>query len=235
MSEVIHMRRASTARMKLSRMHTPQPVSVEPAVVGEETSWTGSGRSDVSGACPVCPPPADDPADAYTRGMEEGKRIADGEFREALARIRAEEAQRTARLIGGLASQMKELQQTVEQDAYRFALAVAERITRREVTLTDDIVITQIKEAIQRVAGVESIKLRVHPSDEAVVRAHRGVFLASLDNLRDLVIETDEGVERGGCVIESTSGNVDARISTQLRQIESSLFGMPRNGTELLP
>ncbi len=229
------MRRDSRARITLLRMHTPQPVPVEPAGGAEETSWAGPGASVVSGACPVCPLPADDPAEAYTRGVEEGKRIADGEFREALAHMHAEEARRTTLMIAGLARQMKELQQSVEQDAYRFALAVAERIIRREVTLTDDIVITQIKEAIQRIVGVESIKLRVHPSDEAVVRSHRGVFLASLDNLRDLVIETDEGVERGGCIIESTSGNVDARISTQLRQIESSLFGLPRNGAEMLP
>jgi len=32
-------------------------------------------------------------------------------------------------------------------------------------------------------------------------------------------------VERGGCIIESPSGNIDARISTQLAQIDSALFG----------
>ncbi len=236
MSDVVHMRRIPGARVRLIRVHTPHPV--------QEDS-VGSGEGSFSAFHEPAPPaivpgavrgpesgPAESLAEAFGRGVEEGQRIAGMEFRETLSRMRGEEHQRQSGLFAAIADQMKVLQKMVERDAYRFALAVAERIIRRDVTLADDIVITQIKEAIQRIVGVESIKLRVHPSDEEVVRAHRTVFLSSLDNLRDVVIETDEGMERGGCIIESASGNVDARISTQLRQIEASLFGVSPTAAE---
>jgi flagellar assembly protein FliH len=233
------MRAIPRTRVKLVRVHKPQPVHVEP-VGGQEDSFSpfgGTASAPVGQTASVlaAPDPEEALSDAYDRGVEEGERRADAEFREALERLRIEEDQRISTLLVGMTDQMKVLQRTVEQDAYRFALAVAERIIKREVTLSDDIVILQIKEAMRRIVGVESIKLRVHPSDEAVVHEHRAAFLSSLGNVRDLVIETDEAMERGGCIIESASGNVDARISTQLRQIESSLFGVAPNAEERLP
>jgi flagellar assembly protein FliH len=233
------MRRIPGARIRLIRVPTPQPVHEAPARAGEDSF--SPFHEPASPAVPDCAPRVHEPesveplADAYTRGVEEGRQMAEAEFRATLAHLRDEEHQRLSALVASIADQMKALQRTIERDAYRFALAVAERIIRRDVTMTDDIVITQIKEAIQRIVGVESIKLRVHPSDEGVVRAHRSLFLSSLDNLRDVVIETDEGMERGGCIIESASGNVDARISTQLRQIEASLFGGLPAAAELVP
>lgn len=227
------------ARVRLIRVHTPHPVREDPIGSGEESfSPFHEPNAPAVVLSPSCEPestPADPLADAYAGGVEEGQRTAETGFRDTLARMRDEEHQHLSSLLTNIAGQMKTVQKTLEHDAYRFALAVAGRIIRREVLLTEDIVVTQIKEAIQRIVGVESIKVRVHPSDEGVVRAHRAVFLSSLDNLRDVVIEIDEGMERGGCIIESASGNVDARISTQLRQIETSLFGSLPNGGEPVP
>ena len=114
---------------------------------------------------------------------------------------------------------------TLEQDAYRFALAVAERIVKREITLDESVVMRQIRDAIRRIIGVETITVRVHPDDETLVRSHRPALLSSSDSVREIIIEGDDTVERGGCILESATGNVDARIGSQLRQIESALFG----------
>jgi flagellar assembly protein FliH len=223
------MGRNPRARVKLIRIHTPHPVGGEGEGAGGDT-FTPLHEPFAAGEAPcgvvlAAPDPAEALEEAYARGIAEGQRGAEAEFQAALEGLRAEGDQRIAALTGGISEQMKALQVKVENDAYRFALAVAERIIRHEILLTDDVVIAQIKDAMQRIVGVESIKLRVHPTDEPVVSAHRATFLASLGNLRDLVIEADDSMERGGCIIESASGNVDARISTQLRQIETALFG----------
>jgi flagellar assembly protein FliH len=65
------------------------------------------------------------------------------------------------------------------------------------------------------------VKLRINPMDEELVREQRSALLVGSDFIREVMIEADENVERGGCVIESSAGNVDARISTQLKQIET--------------
>ena len=117
------------------------------------------------------------------------------------------------------------LQQRSEEIVIRFTLAVAEQILRREVILDNTVsVIQQIKEGLRRVLGVDHIKVRVNPIDEAMVREHRASVASGSDSLRDMLIEADEKVERGGCILESDSGNVDVRISTQLKKIESALL-----------
>jgi flagellar assembly protein FliH len=49
---------------------------------------------------------------------------------------------------------------------------------------------------------------------------------AYADSVKEIVIEADGKVERGGCIIESELGNIDARISTQFALIEEALLGL---------
>lgn len=239
MSEVVHIRRIPHTRVKLIRVHTALANIAEHVIPSEEPAVPFQHHAELE--TPVGQPeigvfdPAEVVTGAYSRGIDEGRRLAEAKFQESLAKIRQEEDERIALIMAGISGQLHELQKTIESDAYRFALAVAERIVKHEVAVQDDIVIAQIREAIQRIVGVESIKLRVHPTDESVVQAHRNAFLSSLGNVRELIIEADEGVERGGCIIESASGNIDARISTQLRQIEAALFGPSPNRGDMLP
>jgi flagellar biosynthesis/type III secretory pathway protein FliH len=151
---------------------------------------------------------------------------------EAAAAIGArDDAERTAAarrldvLLESMATETARFAADLEREAYRFAVAVAERIVKREITLDESVVMRQMREAIRRIVGVEAITVRVHPEDEALVRSHRSAMLSSSDSVREIVIEGDETVERGGCILESATGNVDARIGSQLRQIETALFG----------
>lgn len=162
--------------------------------------------------------------EAYERGRADGKAEESATRAEQDLILRREQEERTASLLDGIARQFRQFTTTVEQDAYRFALAVAQRIVKREVTLDEETTGRQVREAIRRIVGVEVVTLRVHPADEMLLRAHRAGLLSASDSLREIIIEADDTIERGGCILESSSGNVDARIGTQLRQIENTLF-----------
>jgi flagellar assembly protein FliH len=172
---------------------------------------------------------------AYRQGRAEGREAAEAEFKLVLADCRVQTDERIGALLGAMGEQLRQLGENLERDAYQFALAVAARIIKREVAMDNDTILRQIKGAIRRVVGVETIKLRVHPADEEIVREHRGVFLSSAGSIRDLVIEVDDSLEPGGCIIESTAGNVDARISTQINQVAAALFDQAPPLEERLP
>lgn len=161
------------------------------------------------------------------RSLEQGRAEGRAEIREEMEKrltiARTESDERIGALMEGIAQQVRAFTASLEHDAYTFALAVAERIVKREIQLDDEIVVRQVREALRRIVGVESIKVRVHPDDEALIRSHRAALLALTDTTRDVVIEADHTIERGGCILESASGNVDARIATQLRQVEHAL------------
>jgi flagellar biosynthesis/type III secretory pathway protein FliH len=183
--------------------------------VGGDGTWTPRSETALT-------PPAVLLDEAYQRGIADGRRAVE----EELVRMQLTEEQTRNRRVEALGHsfriQLDGLLGRIETDALRFALAVAERIVKREVRIDKEVVVRQIREAVKRVVGIDSIKIRVNPEEESVARQHRSAILGSL---REVLIEADATIERGGCIIESTAGNVDARLETQLRQVEAALFG----------
>ena len=64
--------------------------------------------------------------------------------------------------------------------------------------------------------------MRVNPSDLERMREHRDEFLSSGDIKNFRVIE-DQRVDRGGVVVETDGGTIDARISPQLNEAKRVL------------
>lgn len=229
MSNVVRLHKRQGTRVRLYRVDAPRTANPE-----EETGAMPAALPEAPPAGDPGPVPVTVPIDdgdvtrrlqrAYEKGRAEGRAEAEAEIQKRLAIARAEADDRIGALMEGIARQVRVFTASLEHDAYQFSLAVAERIIKREIARDDEIVVRQVREAIRRIVGVETIRLRIHPDDEALVRSHRAELLASADSLREVAIEPDDSLERGGCVIESSSGNVDARIATQLRQIDTALF-----------
>ena len=231
MSNVLHMHRQSGEQLRIIRKAPPKPKAA-PATRPPEAQ-TAKPDSRHHGDKPLEPYriPVDDAITEerlekeFERGRLQGLAEASAAIseRDAAAQIAAQD--RVDQLIENIARDTNRFTADLEREAYRFAVAVAERIVKREITLDESMVMRQMREAVRRIVGVESITLRVHPDDEALVRSHRATMLSSSDSVREILIESDETIERGGCILESATGNVDARIGSQLRQIETALFG----------
>lgn len=161
----------------------------------------------------------------YEHGRADGTRNTAAEYESAIEARMAEERKLGEQLSKAIAEQIRQVSERLEREAFKFAVAIAGRIIKKEVTVNDEIVVRQIQEALRRVAGQESIKVRVNPRCEAMVRQNREMLIAGSESVRELVVEIDEKIEPGGCIIETTSGTVDARLLTQLEQIEAALFG----------
>jgi flagellar assembly protein FliH len=164
----------------------------------------------------------------FKAGFDEGRRFTEKTLRDDLAAQMAESRDVIGTLTANLLQQYEELYAAAERSVVKLALGIAERIVKREVVFDNEVVLRQIHEGTKRVIGVERIKIRVNPADEQYVREHRSQLLTSADSVRELVIEVDENAERGGCILESDSGNVDALIATQLERIEAAMFGDKR-------
>jgi flagellar assembly protein FliH len=194
------------------------PIAALAQMADAERVWTPLNEATLA-------PAADLVDEAYQRGVADGRRAAE----EEVARMQQTEEQARNQHMDTLAlsfrTQLEALLGRIETDALRFALAVAERIVKREVRIDKEVVVRQIREAVKRVVGIDSIKIRVNPEDESIVRHHRSTILGSLESVREVLIEADASLDRGGCIIESAAGNVDARFETQMRQVEAALFG----------
>ena len=160
----------------------------------------------------------------YHRGLVDGQRKAEDMLRSEMAGRLQSERERIDKLLTSTSEQLTELYRSSEDAIVKFAFGIAERVIRKEVSIDRTMVLGQINEGLRRVLGVETVKVHVHPGDLQLVREQKSIIQASGDSIREMIIEGDASLEPGDCVIESEMGNIDARISTQLKQIENVLF-----------
>jgi flagellar biosynthesis/type III secretory pathway protein FliH len=156
-------------------------------------------------------------AEARRQGYADGREAAAAELTGTLAaaaleasreRLQAEPA--AMRLAGRLAARM------------------AERIVGRAVELAPD-TFTEI--AVQALAATRAraglIKLRVNPDDRAALERDeaRRALLARFDGVVELEIVGDAAIDRGGCVVETATVRLDARLETQIAALERAVAG----------
>lgn len=156
--------------------------------------------------------------EAFNRGHEAGMKAASEEssgYLGTLESICLKAAEEKERII-----------KAAELEIANLSTRIAEKIIGEEVKANPEVVMNTAKRAIELATDREQIIVRVNPADLEMIRSRKEKLLASVDGTKHIQAMADERVKRGGCVIETNSGNVDAKISSQLGQIEESLRGV---------
>lgn len=127
--------------------------------------------------------------------------------------------------------------ESAEPELVRLATGIAERILHQQIALDRGVVVEMAKVAIARLVDRESVTVRVNPADLERMRPHRDEFLNASD-IKHLRIIEDQRVDRGGVLVETEGGTIDARISTQLNEakrvlhIEDDVIVQPSEASE---
>lgn len=141
----------------------------------------------------------------WTQGHEEGL----GRATEVLARAHAE---RDALLSG------------VEREAVELALGAAEKILGREVS-DRAAAVEIVAQALAAVRRARRVRVQISPQDAPALRAAEPALAARLAQGAGFELCEDPGIPRGGCVVETESGRVDARLETQVAALHRALLG----------
>ncbi|MCS6915157.1 MAG: FliH/SctL family protein [Myxococcales bacterium] len=115
--------------------------------------------------------------------------------------------------------------QAAEADLRVLAVRIAERILGRELALHPDAVVDIAAEALAQAGGPREVLLRVHPDDLKALERGRPRLLARCSQAQAVQLRADPAVPRGGCIVETELGTVDARLQVQLQAIERALLG----------
>jgi flagellar assembly protein FliH len=118
----------------------------------------------------------------------------------------------------------------VEPELVRLAVTIGEKIIAQELELRPEMVVNLVRNAMRRVRDREALRVSVNPHDLEQVRAAREDLISAVDGIKKLEVIEDRRVDRGGCIIESQNGTLDARISTQMEEINRALEGVMPNG-----
>ena len=161
--------------------------------------------------------------EAYEKGFSEGQK-AGGEVGERMAESLLKQYSASLDALNKL---RKELFSTSEREVIRLSLEIARKIIKHEVAIDEELILTLVKVALARVADQALITVRVNPKDYHFIERHHAAGLGATDgrSLSESVkLVEDPLIARGGCIIETDSGTIDARIEEQLREIERGFF-----------
>jgi flagellar assembly protein FliH len=155
--------------------------------------------------------------EARERGLLEGRANASKEVGEAIEDLR----ERFTITLEELHELRSTLAARAERDLVRLALEIARKVVQREVTIDPEIALTLARVALSRIHNRASSTIHLNPDDFAFVNSQR----EHLQSSGTIEIVPDRSITRGGCLIETNMGDVDARIEQQFAEIERGFLG----------
>ena len=153
-------------------------------------------------------------SDARAAGHAEGTAAADREMNDMMTTMR--------NLVDMARVERHKLMESAEPELVRLAVGIAERVLHQQIALDRGVVVEMAKVAIARLVEKESVTVRVNPGDLERMREHRDELLNS-GEIKNFRVVEDQRVDRGGVVVETDGGTIDARISTQVNEAKRVL------------
>ena len=68
------------------------------------------------------------------------------------------------------------------------------------------------------------VTMRVNLEEVKLTTAHIQEFINHVENIEAIKVLEDSSVEKGGCIVETDFGAIDARISSQLTELENKIL-----------
>ncbi len=151
--------------------------------------------------------------EAFAKGFAEGERAGT----QAAAAQADVMLRRLAQTIDELVALRADIIRKSERQAVQLVLAIAERIVQREVSLDRSILIGIARAALDRLGEHGAATIRLNPADLAAIGQ---IDLAN----SGVQVTADAAVSRGGCVVHSDFGFMDASPDAQFRELARVLL-----------
>jgi len=157
--------------------------------------------------------------EAYKRGYDAGREEGYKEGQAEVMRL----IDRLGTIVSTAVDIRDDIIRSSEKLMTEMILMIARKVIKDEIVERREVVINNIKEALQRVKDRDRIDIRVNFADLDMTTAHKDELIKMMESLKKVNIYEDSRVERGGCIIETDVGAIDARVSTQLEAIEEAI------------
>jgi flagellar assembly protein FliH len=155
---------------------------------------------------------------AYQRGRREGE----DSLREQLISQRNEMGGVLNGVIESLRSTVPRLIQETESALIQLALESAQKIVAG-LPVNAKMVDAVVREGLRQVEDTAEVTIQLHPDDLALLQKHKSEILSGAPGSGPLRFVGSPEVTRGGCLIQTRFGVIDARRETKLDQLREAV------------
>lgn len=147
-------------------------------------------------------------AQGYAKGMDQGKT----EVAESLARL--------GEIIASLDKFREDKLNELSPQIIELSLEIAIKIVHKEIDLDRDVILAVADDAIHKAGEkAEFAVIRVNPLDYEAMIAHIDM-LKEQSGLKNITVEPSPAISPGGCYIETPTGEIDARVEEQIKEVQ---------------
>jgi len=164
----------------------------------------------------------DDAAELEKAAYERGRRDGEIALREQLIAQRNEMAALLNGVIGSLQKTVPQLVHETESALIQLALESAQKIVAG-MPVNPKLVESIVREALQQVEDTAEVVIQLHPDDLALLQKHKSDVLKPPPNSKPLQFSSSADVTRGGCLLRTRFGIIDARRETKFDQLREAL------------
>ena len=153
----------------------------------------------------------------HHEGMAAGRAEAIAAAAPAIARLHE--------LVNALEADLKRVDTELAAQVVELSLAVARKLVGASLRAHPESVKDSVEDALRHVVQAQgAVNVIVNPEDAAIVRAHLEVS----PNAGAWALKEDAKIARGGCRVETGSGEIDATLGHRWERITAAL-GEPQN------
>jgi len=157
---------------------------------------------------------------ALNQAREEGRNDGYAEGKAEVDRL----IERTHVVLERAQDKRGEILIQTEEEVIRLVLLMVRKIVKVISDSQREVVISNVVEALKKVKDRGNIIIRVNLEDVKLTTEHTKDFIKMLEGVKSVQVAEDSSVDSGGCVIETDFGEIDARISNQLAELESKIL-----------
>lgn len=128
--------------------------------------------------------------------------------------------------LASLEKQLEIIRQDMESAIVSLAMTAAKKIIGRELELAPQTVVDVVSTALKPVTQHKKIKIYVHRDDLDYLEKERPRIKKLFENLQSLSILVRDDVSRGGCIIETEAGIINAKLEKQWEALEEAFKGL---------
>ena len=154
--------------------------------------------------------------DGYERGRNDGYSECKAEVDRLIERIHV--------IMEEVMNRREEILRGTEQQIVELVILMTRKVVKLISENQKQVVTANVLQALKKVKGRGKVRIRVNFADVKLTTEHAQDFVRQIENVEGVTILEDSSVDKGGCIVETDFGAIDARIASQLGELESKVL-----------
>ncbi len=154
--------------------------------------------------------------DGYKEGYDLGYQAGQDEINRLIERLH--------KILEGVMSRREEILKDTETQIVELVILMTRKVVKVISENQKSVIMGNVLAALKKVKTRGDVTVRVNMDDLKLTTQNIDEFIKRVENVQGITVLEDSTVDRGGCIVETDFGAIDARISSQLGELENKIL-----------